>query len=228
MAIFKGFPRDTVHFLEDLHENNNRDWFAENKQSYEEHFLAPALEFIAAMAKPLEKAAPLLVASPKKSGGSLMRIYRDTRFSKEKVPYKTNIGIQFRHECGKDIHAPGVYVHISPEEFFVGAGMWRPDAAALKQIRAHIDHNRAQWTKMLKAKAFSQYELYDDRLKTAPRGIDKSHPMLDFLRLKSFIVMKPLGRRDVESPDLVKNTIAFIRQTKPLMATLCEAVGQPF
>ena len=111
---FAGFPKDTLRFLADLSKNNDRDWFADNKDRYESAFVEPSLEFIAAMEKPLKKISPFLVAAPKKQSGSLMRIYRDVRFSKNKNPYKTNIGIQFRHEAGKDVHAPGLYVHLAP------------------------------------------------------------------------------------------------------------------
>ena len=136
---FNGFPKDTLKFLTDLSKNNDRDWFNDNKARYEAAFVKPSLEFIAAMEKPLKKISPFLLAVPKKQGGSLMRIYRDVRFSKNKNPYKTNVGIQFRHEAGKDVHAPGLYVHLAPGELFLGAGMWHPDREPLKQIREAIE-----------------------------------------------------------------------------------------
>lgn len=123
---FAGFPVDTLKFLSDLQANNNREWFQANRARYENSFLQPALEFIEAVKKPLGKVAPMLLAEPKKMGGSLMRIYKDTRFSADKTPYKTNIGIHFRHQMGKDVHAPGMYFHIDPTECFIGAGIWMP------------------------------------------------------------------------------------------------------
>ncbi len=114
-------------FLEQLAANNNRPWFAKNKSRYEEQVLGPALEFIRAFQPRLKKIAPHFVASDRRMGGSLMRIYRDTRFAKDAKPYKTNVGIQFRHELGRDVHAPGFYVHIAPGECFLALGLWRPE-----------------------------------------------------------------------------------------------------
>jgi len=96
------FSKQTMSFLRDIKKNNNREWFEANKERYETHVRSPALEYIEAMAQPLAKISDQFVASPRKVGGSLMRIYRDVRFSKDKTPYKTNVGIQFRHSAGKD------------------------------------------------------------------------------------------------------------------------------
>lgn len=229
MTTFSGFPADTFAFLEDLSANNNREWFNANKARYEFSCLAPALAFIEACQKPLQRAAPLLKVEAKRMGGSLMRIYKDTRFSKDKTPYKTNIGIQFRHQAGKDVHAPGVYIHIAADECFLGAGMWRPDGEAVKQIREFIDENGQQWQRLLRAKRFVEaYELYDDRLKSAPRGYDKTHPLIDQLRLKSFLGTSPLKREHIQSGDLVDLVVRRTKAAGPLMQALCEAVGQPY
>ena len=123
---YVGFNTQCIAFLEELALNNNRAWFKENKSRYETLVLDVALRFIQSMQKPLAVIAPHFVATPTRVGGSLMRVYRDTRFSKNKIPYKTNIGIQFRHELAKDVHSPGYYVHIEPGRAFVGAGMWMP------------------------------------------------------------------------------------------------------
>ena len=125
------FTNKTFKFLRDIEKNNNRDWFEANKHHYEEYIREPSLAYIEAMAPYLKKISPHFIASPKKVGGSLMRIYRDVRFGKDKTPYKTNIGIQFRHSAGKDVHAPGFYLHIENNEVFVGAGIWRPDTCLL-------------------------------------------------------------------------------------------------
>ncbi len=229
MTKFSGFPVDTLRFLSDLEENNNREWFTENRCRYEASFLTPALDFIEAIKKPLDKAAPCLVAEPKKSGGSLLRIYKDTRFSKDKTPYKTNLGIQFRHMAGKDIHAPGIYIHIACDECFLGAGMWRPPSEVVKAVRAYIEDPQSSWMKMRRGKKLNDaFELYDDRLKTAPRGVAKDHPLIDELRLKSYIVMAKLSRREIQSAEFVDQVIKLIRTSRPLMIALCEATNQPY
>lgn len=229
MSEFAGFPKQTRQFLRELSENNQREWFAENRDRYQAYFLEPALSFIRAMQKPLEKTAPLLKADAKKSGGSLMRIYKDTRFSTDKTPYKTNIGIHFRHSAGKDVHAPGVYVHIDPKQCFLGIGIWMPPSAELKRIRQHLVENPAQWKRVTNKARFKQsFELHEDRLKTAPRGFDKNHPLIDDLRRKSFIGTAPLNAKLVESRELVPEATRLIKLGRPLMEFLGEALQQPY
>src|SRR5215471_15655464 len=139
------FGPELFSFLADLRANNNRDWFAANKQRYEEQLLEPALAFINAFGPRLEKISPHFRADARPSGGSLFRIYRDTRFSKDKSPYKTNVGIHFRHERAKDAHAPGYYLHIGPGEVFVGGGIWRPDTETATAIREAIVADPEHW-----------------------------------------------------------------------------------
>src|SRR5210317_842556 len=146
---YASFKPRTIRFLKQLKANNNREWFKENKTRYEDDVLDVALRFIMSMQDPLEGFAPRFTAVPTRVGGSLMRVYRDTRFSKNKLPYKTNIGIQFRHERAKDVHSPGYYVHIDPDDVFVGVGMWRPDADSLRQIRERIATRPAEWRRAL-------------------------------------------------------------------------------
>ena len=143
------FRPETIRFLEDLRANNNRAWFNANKSRYETDVLDVALRFIQSMHDPLAEFAPHFTAVPKRMGGSLMRVYRDTRFSKDKTPYKTNIGIQFRHEQARDVHSPGYYVHVDPDRVFLGAGMWHPDNKALKKVRDRIIAEPDRWAEML-------------------------------------------------------------------------------
>ena len=229
MATFNGFPKDTLRFLKDLEQNNNREWFATNKARYESSFLEPSLELVRQLEKPLAKAAPLLRVEAKKMGGSLMRIYKDTRFSNDKTPYKTNIGIQFRHTAGKDVHAPGIYFHIATDECFVGAGIWKPDSEPLKQIRDHIVANPTEYKKAISNKKFADlYSLFDDRLKSAPRGYAKDDPMIEELRRRSFIGGANLTAAQIQSTDLVDLIVERVRVARPLMQFLCEALEQPY
>ena len=109
-------------FLKDVAANNNRPWWEDNKDRYISLIREPAKEFIEDFGPRLQAISEHFVADSRTNGGSLMRPYRDTRFSKDKTPYKTNIGIQFRHERGKDVHAPGFYIHIAPERLLGGCG----------------------------------------------------------------------------------------------------------
>lgn len=229
MTAFSGFPKETLRFLKELQQHNNREWFAENKSRYEEFFIGPSLALIDSLKKPLDKIAPLLRVESKRQGGSLMRIYKDTRFSKDKTPYKTNIGIQFQHQSGKDVHSPGIYFHVAPDECFVGAGIWKPESSVLRKIRTYIDENPIAWRRARQHKSFAAlYELFDDRLKSVPRGFAKDHPLIDDLRLRSFIGSAPLSSKQVESPELVALIIERIKAARPLMTALCDALEVPY
>ncbi len=223
------FSDETLRFLTELSSNNNRDWFKEHKPRYEEHVLDPALRFIVAMQDPLEEIAPHFAAIPKRMGGSLMRIYRDTRFSKDKTPYKTNIGIQFRHELGKDVHAPGYYVHIEPEQVFVGAGMWRPHSEPLKKIRERIAENERSWIATVKDRGFRRhFELGGESLTRPPRGFSKEHPLIDDIKRKDFIAVKSFDSSAVLKPGFEKRVATALSAAAPLMRFLCKAVEVRF
>jgi len=223
------FSADTFSFLETLAANNNRDWFADHKQDYEDKVRTPALAFIDAVGECLPLTAPHFVADNRKMGGSLMRVYRDTRFSKDKTPYKTNIGIQFRHEAGKDVHAPGYYVHISAAECFVGVGIWHPPSDALAAIRnAMIDKPQA-WTETRDHESFSRwFALSGSSLKTAPRGFDKSHPLLADLKRKDFIAIANLAPALIEQDDFSNIVCDYFTAGAPFMHFLCSALRLPF
>jgi uncharacterized protein (TIGR02453 family) len=145
----------------------------------------PALDFIEAFAPRLEKISPHFRADPRPSGGSLFRIYRDTRFSKDKSPYKTNLGIHFRHDRAKDAHAPGYYLHIGPGEVFAGGGVGHPDTDAAKRIREAIVADPERWKRATRRGAFAKrLELGGDSLKRVPPWADADHPLAEDLKRK--------------------------------------------
>ena len=223
------FTKATFDFLAALAANNERAWFEAHRQEYEAAVRTPALRFVADMADDLHKLSPHFLALPKKVGGSLMRIHRDIRFGHNKQPYKTNIGIQFRHEIGKDIHAPGYYVHIEPGECFVGVGLWRPDADALGKIRAALVENGAAWIKARDDKTFSSnYSLAGDALTNAPRGYAKDHPLVEDLKRKDFIALAGLGDAEVMAKNFQRRVAESFDQATPYMRFLCRALGLQF
>ena len=177
---FRGYPQNALSFLKEIERNNNRPWFQENKSRYEDLIRTPSLDFIEAMGTRIEKKlSPHFLAVRKKVGGSLMRVYRDTRFSKDKTPYKTNVGIQFRHVQGKDVHAPGFYVHLEPGNCFLGAGIWRPESKSLLRIREFIADNPNAWRSALSVRGFKKnWRLIGDSLVRPPKGFDKDHPLI--------------------------------------------------
>src|SRR5918992_310398 len=139
------FGEDTFAFLRELKRNNDRDWFNANKDRYEGSVKEPFLQFINDVGPALRKVSRNLVADPRPVGGSMFRIYRDVRFSKDKSPYKTHAGIHFRHAFGKDAHAPGFYLHLEPGGSFAGVGIWRGGPATLGKIRDAIVDDPDAW-----------------------------------------------------------------------------------
>ena len=223
------FKPETIKFLHALKKNNNRDWFNENKPRYEEDVLDVALNFIQSMHDPLKAFAPHFTAIPKRMGGSLMRVYRDTRFSKNKTPYKTNIGIQFRHERAKDVHAPGFYLHIDPDEVFLGVGLWRPDATALAAIRDRVSVKQAEWLRARDDKVFKRhFSLGGQSLTRPPRGFNKEHPLIEDLKRKDFIAVKSMNLGEATKPRFQQQVETAFKAATPLMQFLCKAVGVPY
>lgn len=226
---FQAFEPPLLEFLGQLEENNDRDWFAANKHRYERDVLAPALEFITAMAPQLEKISPRFLALPQRTGGSLMRIHRDVRFGADKRPYKTNVGIQFRHVMGKDVHAPGFYVHLEPGVVFVGAGLWRPEPGPLAKIRDAIVAQPKRWAEICSEADFARdWELGGDSLKRPPRGYDPAHPFIEDLKRRDFIAAKNLTAREIYKRGLPDRLAKSFAATSRFMAFLCDAVGVPF
>ncbi|MDQ6971852.1 MAG: DUF2461 domain-containing protein [Mariprofundaceae bacterium] len=224
-----GFSEQSFEFLRKLGENNKRDWFNAHKDEYEGAVREPARAFIRAMAPELARIAPQFVSDDRKMGGSLMRVYRDVRFSKNKQPYKTNIGIQFRHKQGKDVHAPGFYLHIEMHEVFVGAGIWHPDSQTLKKIRTYIDAHPTRWEEALGAKGFAEwFHLSGESLKRPPRGYDAEHPLIAEIKRKDFIGIAPLVPELMLEPDLPQLIGGYFEMGVPLMQQLCRAIGVPY
>jgi uncharacterized protein (TIGR02453 family) len=223
------FSKQTFEFLAELAENNDREWFDAHQQDYEDVVRKPALAFISDMANEMPAISPHFRALSKKVGGSLMRIHRDIRFGKDRTPYKTNIGIQFRHEVGKDIHAPGYYVHIEPAACFVGIGLWRPDADALFKIREAIVKNGDAWVAARDDKNFNKFfKLEGDTLANAPRGYAKDHPLVEDLKRKDFISLANLSDSTVTSKDFRPQVVERFRQAAPYMRFLCKALALRF
>ena len=129
-------------FVRDLKANNEREWFETHRSRFEDHLREPALEFIHQFGPKLGDISRHFNAIPKPVGGSLFRIYRDVRFSKDKTPYKTHVGIHFRHRQHRDAHAPGFYLHLEPRACFMGCGIWRPDREALAALRVDAPEAR--------------------------------------------------------------------------------------
>jgi len=223
------FTADLFRFLEDLRKHNNRGWFAKNKERYLDSVQDPALEFVRSFASYLGKISPHFVADDRPSGGSLFRIYRDIRFSKDKSPYKTHVGIDFRHRSGRDVHGPSFYLHLQPGEVFAAAGIWHPERETLHRIRTALVEKPEPWKRAAHGKGFrSRYRLSGDSLKRAPAGFDPDHPLIEDLKRKDHVAVAMLDERTVTSPDFLPVYAEICRAATPYVRFLCEAVGAPF
>ncbi len=222
---FTRFEPTLVGFLRELEANNERPWFQANKGRYEAQVLAPALAFVEAVGARLPVVSPHFLAIPRRTGGSVMRVYRDTRFGGDKRPYKTNLGIQFRHEVGKDVHAPGFYFHVDPSLVFLGAGMWRPDRGSLGAIRERIVERGEEWVRARDALLDAGFRLGGESLKRAPRGFDADHPLIGDLRRTDFIGAIDLDHADLGRDSVVDDVVGHFARAAPLVEFLCRAIG---
>lgn len=227
--MFSHFDPSLMGFLQQLKANNNKDWFNDHKQQYEDQVRAPVLEFIQQMDHWIRLISPHYEAIAKKVGGSMMRPYRDVRFSKDKSPYKTNVGIQFRHEVGKDVHSPGFYLHIEPGDVFLGVGSWHPAPEALKAFRDHIVTKPGPYLDAIQHQPFTEkYALVGDSLTRPPKGYDKEHELIAEIKRKDFIAVHQLDEQVLYQPDLAENVARLFGRAQPLQKFLCEALGLRF
>jgi len=215
---------ELFRFLRELRAHNERGWFEVNKPRYLSLVRDPVLAFVEAVGPDLVAISPHIVADPRPSGGSLLRIYRDTRFSRDKTPYKTNVGLRFPHGAGKDIHGPGYYLHLEPGEVFMGAGMWHPDPDALHAVREAIEKDPRGWKRAQR----SPLRHGDESLRRAPRGFDPDHPLVEDLKRTSFTVGRRFTEKQACSPNFGDVFVSACRQEAPLMKFLAKAMGLPF
>ena len=220
------FAPTTFGFLTNLAANNNREWFRAHKSRYESDVKEPALRFITDFGPRLAQISTRFRADPRANGGSLFRIYRDTRFSRDKSPYKTYTGIQFRHEAGRDAHAPGFYLHLEPGSVFVGCGVWRPAGPALRKIREAIDEDPEAWLRASRDEGFmASFELSGDSLIRAPKGFTPAHPLIEDLRRKDFIGVAQLDEETVSADGFLDAFTQLCRDAAPFQRWLCKATG---
>jgi uncharacterized protein (TIGR02453 family) len=218
------FGPELFGYLSDLKANNDRDWFNANKDRYEVEVLEPSLAFIEDFAPLLHQISPHFRADPRRVGGSLFRIYRDTRFSKDKTPYKTTAGIHFRHEQGKDVHAPGFYLHLAPGDVFAAGGIWHPETQTVTKIREAIVADPDGWREATAGVDLGMGE----SLKRVPQGFDKDHPLAEDLKRKDFGAVDRLSEQEATGPEFLQRYARACEGMAPVMRFLCRAVGVPY
>jgi uncharacterized protein (TIGR02453 family) len=223
------FVPDLFSFLNELRRHNNRDWFEQNKPRYEAVVKDPVLQFIADIGPRLAKISPHFVADPRPIGGSMMRIYRDIRFSKDKTPYKKSIGIHFWHQTQNDKAGPAFYLHLEPSGCVCGGGVWRPESAALNDIRDAIAADGSNWARAAGGRRFrSDFSFAGESLKQAPRGYASDHPSIEDIKRRDFAVSAPLADEEVISADFMNTLLGAYDAIAPFMRFLSEALKLPF
>jgi len=213
----------TLKFLSSLKKNNNKIWFDKHKPQYEE-IKASVIDFMAALIKEVSKFDPSVVGTdPKKS---VMRIYRDIRFSKDKTPYKSNIGAGIS-TGGKNVAAGGYYVHLQPGTSFLGGGMWMPEPEALQKIRQEIDYNFKDFKSIVESKSFKKNLGTLDRnekLTRPPKNYSADNPAIEYLMLKSFTCGCQFTDTEVLSEKFFKKASTIFKEMHPFIQFLNQAV----
>lgn len=236
------FTAATFQFLRQLAANNQRDWFLANKARYEDAVRGPCLRLIADLAEPLRSISPQLTAVPKAVGGSLFRIHRDTRFSGDKSPYKTQAGMYFSHAAAQKaargdagnaapgrLDAPGLYLHLEPGNCFLGGGIWHPQSETTRRIRDYLVSNPASWKKATRDPEFLKvFALGGESLARPPRGYDPAHELIGDLKRKDFIASAQLDENLFLQADLVQQLMARYALLAPLLDWLCGALDLDF
>jgi uncharacterized protein (TIGR02453 family) len=208
--------KNLLQFLNELKNNNNREWFAENKAWYD------------SLKKDFEKLSTQLIGLLSEFDEELkhveakdcvFRIYRDTRFSHDKTPYKTHFGVFVASAGGRKSQRGGYYLHLDPDGCFVGAGVWCPDANLLKALRQSVYDNIDELNEIRQGAEFSKYYnsfFEEDKLKTVPRGFPKDFPDAELLKLKHYLVEYKLGNEVLESPDFLEKVAGIFKAAYPL------------
>lgn len=223
------FSPATFRFLRALARHNDRTWFKAHQADYETHVREPYLQLIADLQAPVAKLSTHYRADPRKVGGSLFRVQRDTRFSHNKEPYKPYAGARIFHERRHEIAAPSFYLHIAPGDCFVGAGLWHPENHTLRNIRSFIVDNPAAWKRAVHSRVFKDhYEFWGESLTRAPQGVPVDHPLLEDLKRKSFAAGAGFDDALACSPELITLVVAHWKRLAPLVDYLCTAQNLEF
>ncbi len=229
MATPRYFTPALFAFLSDLRRNNTRPWFLKHRERFETLARDPVLRFIADLRPHMRKLSPQIVVDPSPVGGSMMRIYRDVRFARDKSPYKTSIIAHFGMKRGGDGPSPAFYLYLSPRQSSVGAGIWRPEPAELTKIRDAIVDDPARWRRATSARGVSAAGgMHEDSLKRVPRGFDPDHPLAQDLKRRSFALSAPLTDAQVVAPGVLQTVMTAFRASAPFVRLLSEALNLPF
>jgi uncharacterized protein (TIGR02453 family) len=223
------FSDKTFKFLRGLARQNEREWFQANKADYEQHLRQPFQHLIADLQPGLSDISEHYRADPKGVGGSLFRIHRDTRFSKDKTPYKPWGGARFFHARSKQIEAPSFYLHVQPGRCFLGGGLWHPEPETQRKVRHFLFENPGAWKAAVQTAAFRRkFTLDGDSLSRPPRGFPADHELIADIKRKDFVATMALDDAQVLGPRLRQAVLEHFRSVAPLIDYLCAALDLEF
>jgi uncharacterized protein (TIGR02453 family) len=220
---FEGFPQEGMRFLKNLKRNNNRQWFAKHKAEYEDFLKIPMKSLIFAIKPAMARLAPEIDVNPERS---MFRIYRDTRFSPNKTPYKTHVAAVF-HLKGHWQESAGFYLHVEPGGVYLGGGIYMPDGRQLKKIRGAIAERGEELLSILGSRAFTRRfgTLEGDKLQRNPLGFPKDHPMMEFLKYKQFLASVTWKEDACTRGDFAGKIVEVYRDLLPLIRYLNQALN---
>lgn len=223
------FSADTFAFLNELRDNNSRDWFDTQRSRYEQVVREPYLQLIADLQAPLAQISPHFQADTRRQGGSLFRQHRDTRFRRDKSPYKYWAGAKFFHERRREIDAPSFFMHIQPQRCFVGGGLRMPQSSTLQRVRSFIVDNPRAWKSAAHDPQLrAHFDQSGPTLVRAPRGHDINHELIVDLRRKNYMAVRYFEDELALSEELPDWIAAQLRQVAPLVDYLCAALDLDF
>jgi uncharacterized protein (TIGR02453 family) len=221
-SAFTGFPKEGIAFLRDLKKHNDRDWFTPRKPIFEEKVRQPMIELVRAVHGEMARFAPQYVGEPVKC---VYRIYRDTRFSKDKTPYKTYASaLLLRNSFDKNDGSAAYYFSISPEGIEVAGGIYRPDRDTLLAVRRHIAANTAAFRATYENRKVKKLlgELQGESLSRVPKGFDADHPAADLMKRKHYLLDTQLDAKLATTPRLLREVAARIEAMTPFIEFLNE------
>ena len=224
------FSDASFKFLRALAKNNDKTWFNEHKQQYEDHVRQPFLRLLTDLQPDLAQVSEHFRSDPKTVGGSLFRIYRDARFSNDKSPYKPWQGARLFHERREQVAAPSFYVHLQPGQCFVGAGLWHPEPPTQRRVRQFIFDNPGSWKAAAHAPKFrKRYEFESSEvLSRPPRGFPAEFEMIEDLKHRNFVFSRHLEEADMTGPRLRQLLAADLVALGPFVDYLCAALDLEF
>lgn len=218
-SVFSGFPPEMVRFFRSLKRNNRREWFQPRKHLFDQHIKAPMLELVSAINTDLAKFAPEYVTEPK---NAIFRIYRDTRFSADKTPYKTHVAASFSRRGGERLGAGGFYFSVSHETIEVAAGIWHPERDVMLLVRNHIGETHEELSRLLADKKARKLagELKGSALSRSPKGFDPAHPAAELIKMKDWVLEVTLDANLVTTPQLHGAIVERFRAMTPVLGYL--------